>query len=499
VRQTPSPWRSGSAARSLESRRLPSLHLALILIAIVGAAAVTRLLWLDLMEFKSDEAGASRLALHALGYAEPGVGRFFPTAGLVSSVGVLNPPLFIYLLALPLAIVRSPVAAATFIALTNVVAVWLCYVAGRRYFSTFVGLTSAGLFALSPWAIVYSRKIWAQDLIPICAALFLIALHEFLVKRRPRAVVWLILIVGIAIEFHFSAGVLALVTVAAFVMGRDVLRLRYVAIGLGAVALLYAPFLWHVLVEGHVYGAGGPHLSAARRLWISLRDTLTVGYSDRLSHVLGSQSAAALPVSVAFGIISAAGLVAAWRVAGTRALAQTRALLLAWFILPLVLLTLFPVKPYDHYFIVLYPLPFLGLAVALEAVTLRYRLFGRLAVAGCLLALALFDAQFFRTVHAQGGAPGDYHVAYKYKLDAVAFFVRQNPTRHFELRKDWDTDTLRFLEWNLRGANAKPLLPAIRRYVVTTDFHRKLRSPAPGQKQFGPIHVTMVPLQNKAR
>jgi hypothetical protein len=74
------------------------------------------------MEFKGDEANACRLALHVLGYSEPGVGRFFPTAGLVSSISVPNPPLFVYLVAVPLAVVRSPLAPAACIA----VDFWMC-------------------------------------------------------------------------------------------------------------------------------------------------------------------------------------------------------------------------------------------------------------------------------------------------------------------------------------------------------------------------------------
>src|SRR5689334_20074563 len=101
-----------TAAVPLSRVRLDVLALA----AAMLAAAAFRFSWLDLMEFKADEANACRLALHVLGYSEPGVGRFFPTAGLVSSVGVPNPPLFVYLMALPLAVARSPIAAVALIA-----------------------------------------------------------------------------------------------------------------------------------------------------------------------------------------------------------------------------------------------------------------------------------------------------------------------------------------------------------------------------------------------
>jgi hypothetical protein len=211
---------------------------------------------------------------------------------------------------------------------------------GRRYFSPRVGVISAALFALSPWAIVYSRKIWSPNLIPICSCSFLIALHAFLVEKRPRAALWLILLVGVALQFHFSTAVLVVLIAAAVVMGRDTLRWRYLAIGLAGVAVLYAPDFCYIVAEGHVYAAGyGPGLSAARRFVTSLRDTLTAGSDDRMSHLLGSHSATAFPLSLAFGIFSAAGLGASCRGWRTGRLAQARPLLALWFILPLVALT----------------------------------------------------------------------------------------------------------------------------------------------------------------
>ena len=447
------------------------------------------------MEFKADEAYACRLALHALGRSEPGIGTFFPTSGTVSSLDISFPPLFIYVLALPLAIGRNPVVAAAFIAVTNVAAVCLSYVAARRYFSQRVGLISAALFALSPWAIVYSRKIWAPNLLPICSCAFLIALHEFLVEKRPRAALWLILLLGIALQLHFSAAILVVPVAAAFVIGRDALRLRHLAIGLSGLAVLYAPYLWYIVVEGPVYAASnGVELSAGRRFLTSLRETLTVGSDDGISKLVGAQSAAALPLSMAFGIFSAIGLGATCRGWRESRLAQARTLLAIWFILPLVALSVLPIEPYSHYFIVLYPLPFFGMAVVIHAIFRRSRSIGLLALTGCLAAFALFDAQLFRTVRAHGGAPGEYGIAYKYKADAVKSFVRQNSDRRFELRGTEDDEEYRFLEWNTRGAKAKPLLPPITRYVLSAALTHPHRL-GPHQQQFGPLHVAIVRLR----
>jgi 4-amino-4-deoxy-L-arabinose transferase-like glycosyltransferase len=474
----------------------------LTLSATLAAAAAARFVRLDLMEFKSDEAEACRLALHVLGLREPGVGTFFPTTGLVSSVGLANPPLFVYVMALPLAIARTPLAAAGFVAATNVVAVWLCYVAGRRWFSTFVGLAAAAMFALSPWAIVYSRKVWATDLLPICTVLFLLALHGLLVEKRPRSVLWLLLLAGAATQLHFSAWVFAPIVVAAIAMGRDAVRWQWVALGLAGVALMYAPYIWHLVVEGQVgHAAETVHPNVLRRFLISGRDTLAVGAADRTDLLLGSQAAIALPLSIVFGTTAFVGLLVGCRGWRLRPTARARVLLPVWFVLPLVALTLLPVRPFPHYFIVLYPLPFLGAAVALEALS-RWRTgLAYVALVGCLGAFAALDVRSFRIVRNDGGAAADYGVAYRYKADAVSSFVRANPHRHFQIEAFGSPsvdDEFTLLSWIDRHHPGR-LRPAAVRYVLAKRFGERSPVRERHTERFGSLTVTVVPLVPKHR
>jgi Dolichyl-phosphate-mannose-protein mannosyltransferase len=477
----------------------------LTLAATVAAAALARFVRLDLMEFKFDEAEACRLALHVLGRREPGVGPFFPTTGLSASVGLAAPPLFAYVLALPLAIARTPLAAAGFVATTNIAAVWLCFVAARRWFSTFVGVASATMFALSPWAIIYSRKIWPQDLLPICTVLFLLALHGLVVEKRPRSVLWLLLLVGAATQLHLSACVLALVLVAAIGMARDAVRWRWMALGIAGVLLLYAPYIWHVMVVGHVREAAATtvHPDLLHRFLKSGRDTLAVGAVDRIDFLLGSQSAVALPLSIVFGTTAFLGLLASCRGRPLSPTVRARMLLPMWFVLPLLALTLLPIMPYPHYFIVLYPLPFLGVAVALEALARWRGGLAWVALAGCLGAFAVFDARSFNTVRHNGGAAADYGVAYRYKADAVSSFLRDNPHRHFDLEPDphggpASLSEFRLLSWIERHHSGQ-LGPAAVRYVLAERFDE--RSPARERhtERFGPLSVTVVPLPRARR
>ncbi len=385
-------------------------------------------------------------------------------------------------------------------------AVWLCFVAEKRCFSTFVGLGSAALLALSPWAIVYSRKIWAQDVLPLLTCLFLLALHAFLVEKRSRAVFWLFVFVGAATQIHFSAWILAVVLAAALLLGRDALSWRWAALGAGAVVLLYIPYLWHLVAVGAdtsqaSTGHAAPGL--VQRFVSSARDTLALSGGDRLSLLLGSQSPLAFPLSVVLGTAGLVGLAAACVGRRGSPEGRLRILLPLWYLLPLAALTVVPVTPYLHYFIVLLPLPFLGLALAIEHVVRRRRALGLLALAACLAAFAALDADVFRTIHRDGGAPGDYGVAYPYKADAVHALVSENPHRRLQLWADGRLEQpappeYRFLVWNERGADVEPLAPPGRNYVVAESFGGATRTlHVPGRVQrvrrFGPVQIAAVP------
>ena len=498
----------------MKARRLPGapwLRLdALALSAILVGAAVTRFVGLDLMEFKRDEAEAIRLALHVLGYSEPGIGRFFPTAGLTSSVGIPNPPLFVYLIALPLAVVRSPLAAAGFVAASNVVAIWLTYLVGKRYYSTFVGIASAALFALSPWGIVFSRKIWAQAVLPIFATLFLLQLHAFLVEKRPRALCWLIILAAAATQIHFSAWILAVVLIAAIVLGRRMIGWRWLALGLGGAALLYAPFLtYHArhAYDALVAGPANGTPNAIDRFRTSVHYMLSISGGGDLSSLLGSQSGLARPASLILGPAAFLGLLTACRNWRSSQLGQVRALLVVWYLLPLVVLTVLPAVIYIHYFIVLFPLPFLGMAYLIELLTKRQAVIGQLALAACLCSFALLDSQIYRTIIHDGGAPGDYGVAYKYKTDAAAILERYNPNRKFKLGTDLDLAPGEAVqEYNLLAWNAQPddarSKPAITGYVIINNMKGTppLLAADPKRASYrtqhlGPLVIVSIPLK----
>ena len=175
---------------------------ALLSLLIVLLAALVRFVYPGVVEFKHDEATLSLLALDWLD------GGAFPLTGMPSSVGVPNAPASVYVIALPFALGADALAATLFVAGLNVLGVGLLWFIAYRYLGTAPALVAGLVYALNPWAILYSRKIWAQDFhTPFLLLALLLGLYGFLEGRRWAQILCLPVLL-FALQIHFAAWVL---------------------------------------------------------------------------------------------------------------------------------------------------------------------------------------------------------------------------------------------------------------------------------------------------
>jgi len=216
------------------------------LLLILAIGAWLRFSRLDLLEFQRDEAHAAQLVLQWF------AGGKLPISGLVSSTGVTNPPLFIYLVAPLFAIGANPMLVSGGIALLNLAAVAICWHIGRRYAGAVAALTAAAMFAVSPWAVIFSRKIWAQDFIPIFATSTMWAVHALCIGKRKRAIFWVVCLpLGLA-QIHFS-GLAQVATIACIlIVLRPAVDWRYAVAGVAVAAVVLIPYLKFQLATGWV-------------------------------------------------------------------------------------------------------------------------------------------------------------------------------------------------------------------------------------------------------
>jgi hypothetical protein len=132
-----------------------------------------RLVWVEDMEWKDDEKIMYNLAketAHAGG---------FPSVGMMSGGGVVNPGLSVALFSWIFLVTDGPAGMARAVQISNVLAILLLlYFIWHKlpqkerkdwYFAIALG-------AVSPLAVLFSRKIWAQDLLPLFTVFLLFAM-----------------------------------------------------------------------------------------------------------------------------------------------------------------------------------------------------------------------------------------------------------------------------------------------------------------------------------
>ncbi|MGD0016778.1 MAG: hypothetical protein ABSC38_04590 [Verrucomicrobiia bacterium] len=209
----------------------------LAMAAILGVGAWLRFSNLDLLEFKGDEAIALHLAYRLVHGTE------VPLAGLMSSVGVTNPPLFIYLLIPMVAISSNPAFVSCCIAVLGLTAVAVCWHIGRKYYGAVTGLVGAAMFAVSPWAVIYSRKIWSLDFVPVINACALWAVHALVIDKKPKAVFGVLLLPLCVIQIHFSGLALTATVLVILLVSRPKIDWGFAAAGVALATLIALPYL----------------------------------------------------------------------------------------------------------------------------------------------------------------------------------------------------------------------------------------------------------------
>ena len=225
---------------TLERRDLLALPLLILL------AAVLRFGDGDIVEYFHDDAMLATLAL------EVADGLRFPLTGILSSTGIPNAPISVYIMAIPFVFSSDPLFAIHFVMLLNVIGVALLWVLARRYFGGGIAFIATLLYAVNPWAILFSRKIWAQELhTPLILFALLLLLHGYSNVRpspsRSRSQFWAqvfaIPLFLAALQIHFAA--LALLPLLPLLLwtGRKQIIRPALLLAVLLSALLIAPYI----------------------------------------------------------------------------------------------------------------------------------------------------------------------------------------------------------------------------------------------------------------
>jgi hypothetical protein len=226
-------WQQARDWRDMSLARREMGLLAVLLLA----ALVVRLWRLDLALVGYDEAAAASLVA---AWRHDGL---FPLTGIVSSIGIPNPPAWPYLLAIVLLVVDSPWAVVLFGIGASMLSIFLTWWVGRRWVGPWAALAGAAFYAANFWSSQLGRGGWQPVFLQVPVILCLDALLILAIRRRPWALVvacgWL----AVMVQLHFIAGVFALMLPLAAWPARRVLRPTHVVAGFLVGVLLLTPFL----------------------------------------------------------------------------------------------------------------------------------------------------------------------------------------------------------------------------------------------------------------
>jgi hypothetical protein len=331
----------GAQARRWQRPRFVR-HEAILLVALLAAALVERVWRIDLALVGYDEASAASLV------AAWRIDGLFPLTGIVSSIGIPNPPGWPYLLAVLLLVIDSPYAVVGLGIAAGLLAIVLTWWVGRQWIGPWGGLAAAAFYAGGFWATLLGRAGWQPVFLQAPVILCLDALLILAVRRWPWALAiacgWLALMV----QLHYIAVFFALVVPLAAWPARRALRPEHLAAAVVAPGVLLAPFLMYELnplvrmqdvgrLLGDAGGSARVDLEAWNLMWTVAGNGGAAGLAavdaDALRSALGRWSQLGLigiPL-VGLGLLASVGgwpkgwrgvLLAAWTMAPVLGLAR---------------------------------------------------------------------------------------------------------------------------------------------------------------------------------
>jgi len=169
---------SGTALHGVSVRAPEPLNLCVLVLFMVAGSGL-RLLWPEDMEWKSDEIWMYQTA-QAIAQGL----QSWPALGMTSSTGIQNPAMSVWIFAVIAKAAKTPIEMVRWVQNLNICALWIGFIWTLRQkdlsHERLVWLQAFALMAVSPLAIVFSRKLWAQDLLPLASILLLMChWHRF--------------------------------------------------------------------------------------------------------------------------------------------------------------------------------------------------------------------------------------------------------------------------------------------------------------------------------
>jgi 4-amino-4-deoxy-L-arabinose transferase-like glycosyltransferase len=462
---------------------------------------------MNLIEFKSEEARDTIVIRNLV------EGKEYPLLGAPFSAGGRSGPAFYYLLSIPYFFVQDPRAISFFVGLLNVCGVFLLYEIGKNFFSKNVGLISSALLAVSPFAVIYSRKIWNIDALLPFALLFFFLLLSYLEKKKTRYLLLAAIPLAIAMQIHVTSIVLIFIMIFSFFVYKQKIRIKEILLFLIIFLALFSPFFYYE--ANHDYENIRTFINYKSKIeneqlnsivWHHFMGTTTGIYFDFFLGSSAQSFYSQLPeftnkaFAVEFVLILVGLIYISKKIMQKSEMKREYSIILFWMAITLLLLAFYSGGVYPHHVVIILPAVYLTAAVLLDSIISVKEKIAKifaLAILFSIIVMQIFFLQtFFSFINANGGASGDYDVSYNYKFQAVDFVVKDSNNNNFVATNYPSRNELNLEYTYLLSQSGKtPVQGKFTRYIILNTFTTKLSGEENNYLsqfpmfQFGPVTV----------
>lgn len=344
-----------------------------ILIAILAIGAFCRLYKISsYMTFLGDEGRDVIIVRRLLVQGHP------PLIGPGTSIGNMYlGPLYYYMMAPALLIAAfSPVGPAVQVAILGIITIWFIWYAGRVWFGKNAGLIAAGLYAISPTVIIYSRSSWNPNIMPFFALLSVYSIWKVWKEKKFN---WL-LVLGVSfaavLQSHYL-GLLLVPTLFIFwvlTVWKLKVKKEFITkslLGFGIFILLMSPLFFFDLRHNWIVSRAIYTFFTIRQTTVSIRPWTAIPKIPEMLTIIntslvgGKDVLAGKVTAVSFGIGLIILLIYGIRL-GRKNLAKINPayyLLISWLGFGLIGFGIYKQNIYDHYFGFIFAVPYLLIGI----------------------------------------------------------------------------------------------------------------------------------------
>lgn len=349
--------------------------------------------------------------------------------------GIFYGPFYYYLMVIPFVLSQGdPVFIEGFLILLNCITVFIIYFLGKELCNKRVGFLSAALFTFSFGLIAFSRWLSHPPLVVPLSCLFFLFLTRFL-KGDKKSLLFLSIVYGLCGQVQFLSYIFlgAALLVSIVVYYKKFLSVSKIFL-VGNILLLglvaFGPILLFDLRHNFLISTSMVSLVTMKSgFYISFFDSLKIV----LQMFLDMFTYAIIPISAILGFLvlffSFAALAISKNVSS-----QSKVILIAWIVCPILILILLRHAVVEHYF-----LPFMSAWVLLVAIGIEYIMKKIHKEAGIIILIAVILCSLFiwnrdlpgnKNIRFQLVQPG---LRYSDQVQALHYIAKESKGKPFEL------------------------------------------------------------------